>query len=83
MVKWEALRSKNKHFALYVLQSMSFPGVVKYSENCCQTKFKKRANIDHFGAIGFEIFEIVEICGCLRKSWIFDELKLAKSSSRK
>ena len=29
----EALRCKKKHFALYLLQNMSFLGVVKYTEN--------------------------------------------------
>ena len=32
MPKWEALRSKNKHFALYVWQNNSFRRFMKYKE---------------------------------------------------
>ena len=33
MSKWKALISQNKHFALYLLQNMSFLGIVKYRES--------------------------------------------------
>ena len=44
MPEWEASRSNNKHFAVYVLQNMSFGLVMEYKENWCQ---KGQTNDQH------------------------------------
>ena len=53
MSKWEALIRKKKHFALYLLQNMSFLGIVKYREKSSQRMFQK------LGASA-RIFDILE-----------------------
>ena len=64
MPKWEGLRSKNKYFALYVLQNMSFLGVVK----CIVVKYIQEVPVtiktDYFGPIRSEF---LRICNVLEK----------------
>ena len=55
--KWEGLESKNKHFALYLLQNMSFLGVVKYripKRTNIEAKNVPRSNFCDLGAFGGE-----------------------------
>ena len=52
MPKWEALRSNNKHFELYVLPNMSFLGVVKYIQKWMPKEIPQTIKMYHFGTIG-------------------------------
>ena len=54
MPKWEASRSKNKHFALYWLQFQRFRWIIKFGKKCNVKGHPKSFKIGAAGAFGVD-----------------------------
>ena len=58
MPKWEALRSKNKHFALYLLQFKRSRWIMKFDEKCNAKGHRISFKIRAAGAQGLDFSDL-------------------------
>ena len=56
MPKWEALRSPNKHFAIYLLQFKRFRWIMKFDKKWIPKGHAKSSKIGAAGAQGPEFY---------------------------